>query len=201
MKAEAITTSAARGSLEITWSGPYAWPGFGQENNLRPVPDMPGVYLMTFDYQAGYLVYAAGITCRSVLTRLKEHTHKYLNGEYNVLDVSAVQRGVRKEIWHGWGYARKHRQEFEARKREILDAVYKQLSAFRIFVADIGSGPRIPERLEAAIMNNLYQQPSPICDIPDRGMQLSARWQSEDPIIIKNKCTAVLHGLPSLLEI
>ncbi len=50
-------------------------------------------------------------------------------------------------------------------------------------------------------MSNLYKQPPPICDIPDRGMSLSARRNSENPIIIKNNRAAVLHGLPTFLEI
>ena len=133
--------------------------------------------------------------------RFSEHTSKYMNGDYNVLDIAAIQRGVRREIWHGWGYARKHRAEFEERKPIILDAVQKQLAGFRIFVADVGREPRLLERLEASIMSNLYQQPSPFCDIPDKGMQLRPRRNSEPPIIVKNKCIVVLYGFPLCLEI
>jgi hypothetical protein len=188
-------------TIEVTWDGPYGWPGFESDNNLRPIPQIPGVYLQTFEYQGGYLIYAAGLTRRLVPTRFREHTRKYMNGEYNVLDIAAAQQGVRKRIWHGWGYARKHREEFEERKSIILDAVRKQLAGFRIFVTDIGGEPRVFERFEASIMSNLYQHPSPICDIPDRGMQLAPRWDSENPIIVKNNCVAVLHGLPAFLEI
>ncbi len=124
-----------------------------------------------------------------------------MNVEYNVLDITAAQKDIRNEIWHGWGDARKHRDEFEERKMIILDAVYKQLSGFRIFITDIGIEPRILERIEASIMINLYKKPSPICDIPDRGMQLSPRWDSENMILIKNNCTAIIHGLPAFLEI
>jgi hypothetical protein len=131
-----------------------------------------------------------------------------MNGEYNVLDIAAAQQGVRNRIWHGWTYARKHREEFEERKSAILDAVRRQLAGFRIFVTDMGREPwvlerekRVLERMEASIMNNLYRQPSPICDIPDRGMHLAPRKDSENPIIVRNSCAAVLHGLPALLEI
>ena len=187
-------------TIEVTWDGPYGWPAFESENGLPPIPKICGVYLQTFKYQGGYLIYAAGHTRRPVPTRFREHTRKYMNGEYNVLDIAAAQQGIRKEIWHGWGYAREHRAEFEERKSIILDAVREQLTGFRIFVAEL-EGPRILKRLEASIMSNLYKQPPPICDIPDRGMSLSARWNSENPIIIKNNCAAVLHGLPTVLEI
>ena len=83
-----------------------------------------------------------------------------MNGEYNVLDIAAAQQGVRKRIWHGWTYARTHREKFEERKSTILDAVRKQLAGFRIFITDtvdMRREARVLERLEAAIMRNLYQ--------------------------------------------
>jgi hypothetical protein len=45
-----------------------------------------------------------------------------------------------------WGYARKHREEFEERKSIILDAVRKQLAGFRIFVTDMGMEPSVLKR-------------------------------------------------------
>ena len=188
-------------TLQVTWAGPYAWPGFETLSGLQPVPEVPGLYLQTFEYGDGYAVYAAGLTRRPVPTRFREHTSKYMNGEYNVLDVTVVQQGVRKEIWQGWGYARQHRDEFEERKTVILEAVRRQLVGFRIFVADVGKEPRMLERLEASIMDNLYQQPPPLCDIPDRGMQLSPRWDSEEPVVVESSCAETIHGLPSSLEI
>ncbi len=191
-------------TIEVEWDGPYGWPGFEHESNLPPLPKLPGVYLQTFRYKDGYLIYAAGLTRRPVPVRFREHAPKYLSGKYTVLDIAAAQQGVRREIWHGWGYARKHREEFEQRKSIILDAVRKQLAGFRIFVThtvDLRKEERVLERLEAAIMNNLYQQPSPIRDIPDRGMHLAPRRDAETPIIVRNDCAALLYGLPDFLEI
>ncbi|SVD09769.1 uncharacterized protein METZ01_LOCUS362623, partial [marine metagenome] len=188
-------------ALQITWNGPYAWPTFEGQTGLQSIPKLSGLYLQTFEYKSGYIIYAAGLTRRPVPARFKEHTQKYMNGEYNVLDVNAAQQGVRKEIWHGWGYAKKHRDEFDERKLEILDAVQKQLEGFRIFVGNVGEEPRILERLEASIMENLYRQPSPFCDIPDKGMFLSQRWDSEDPVFIESNCIVNIHGLPSRFEI
>lgn len=187
--------------IEARWDGPYSWPGFESHNDLRPIPSTSGVYLQTFDYQGGYLIFCAGLTRRPVSKRLREHTHNFMNGKYNVLDIAAAQQGIRLEIWHGWGYAREHQEEFKEQKKIIRDAVGKLLAGFRIFVADLGNQPRILERLEAAIMMHLYQQPAPFCDIPDRGLHLAPRWKSESPIIIKNTCADVLHGLSARLEI
>jgi len=188
-------------TLEVTWSGPYSWPEFEDKNNLPRIPKTSGVYLQTFEYLDGYMIYAAGLTRRTIPVRFREHTRKFLNGEYTVLDITAVQQGIRKEIWHGWDYTRKHQAEFKERKSVILAAVRKQLLSFCIFVAEVGKEPRICERLEASIMNNLYQQPSPFCDIPDKGMQLAPRWSAEKPIIVKNMCAVSLHGLPLFFEI
>lgn len=195
-----LTTMNEERELEITWNGPYSWPGYEDDNSLPAIPKVPGVYLQTFEYKRGYLIYAAGITRRPVPTRFREHARKYMNGEYNVLDILAAQEGIRKEIWHGWGYARGHREEFKEKQMAIQNAVQMQLAGFRIFVTDIQE-LRVLERLEAAIMNKLYEQAPPICDIPDRGMQLAPRWNSENPITVKSCCKVHLHGLPDFLVI
>ncbi len=181
--------------------GPYSWPGYEHENGLPRIPRCSGVYLQTVEYQDGYLIYAAGITRRSLPIRFREHDRNYRNGEYNVLDIDEMQRGVRKEFWHGWGWTPEKRLEFQKQKPIILAAVRKQLAGFRIFVADIGTRPRLLERLEASIMSTLYSHRSPMCDVPARGMKLAPKWKSEKPIVVNNLCSAILHGIPSTLEI
>lgn len=187
--------------IQITWRGPFAWPGFEHSSNLNSLPRVRGVYLQTFQYDKGYLIYAAGITRRTIAARFKEHTKKYLDGDYNVLDINAVKKGLRKEIWHGWQYARNHQREFQEKKTRIIRAVQKQLAAFCIFIAETDDKSRLMERLEAAIMNTLYDQNPPFCSIPDEGMYLAPRRDSEDPIVLKNICQHTLYGLPEFLEI
>lgn len=185
--------------MEILWNGPYGWPKF--EGDLPVLPQHSGVYLQTVEYRKGYLIYCAGLTRRPMRKRFAEHTRKYLRGDYNVLDIAAMKNGVRKEIWHGWGWSPEKRLKFEKRKRKILQAVRKQLEGFRIFVADVNTEERILERLEASIMKTLDKQPSPFCDIPDVGMMLASRWSSEKRISVTNRCSVRLHGLPARFEI
>ncbi len=189
--------------IDVEWLGPYGWPKL--EGDLPSIPEVPGVYLLTVEYQNGYLIYAAGITRRPMPKRFREHTREYMNGIYNVLDIMAMKAGFRKEVWHGFWMTkkrpRKKQVDYKNRQLQIQEAVRKQLVGFRIFAADIGTKPRILERLEAAIMENLYKQPMPLCDIPDRGMMLAPRRKSEIPIIVKNECSVLLHGLPACLEI
>jgi len=188
-------------NLDSIWSGPYSWPQFEMESNLPPIPKHPGIYLQTVKYLNGYLIYAAGITRRSIPIRFREHTRKYMTGDYNVLDISSMQQGVRKEIWHGWSWSSEKKSVFMEQKTMILHAVKQQLTGFCIFVANIGAAPRLLERFEASIMNHLYKESSPFCDIPDKGMMLAARWRNEPPIIVKNWSEVTLHRLPSQLEI
>ena len=105
-------------------------------------------------------------------------------------------------MWHGWGYARAHRDEFEARRAAIQDAARRQLAAYRIFVADPAAGggdPRLRERLEAAIMDALSEQPPPLCDLPDRGTFQARRRKGEVPVLVRSACSSLLHGLPATL--
>jgi hypothetical protein len=53
------------------------------------------------------------------------------------------------------------------------------------------------ERIEAAIMFNLYAQPDPISSIPDRGMQLSPKWQSESEVLVNSFSDHLIHGIDS----
>ncbi|MDT8380153.1 MAG: hypothetical protein RQ739_14805 [Desulfotignum sp.] len=189
-------------NLQADWDGPFSWPNFESENGLPTIPlHSTGVYLQTFEYQNGYLIYAAGITRRSVPVRFKEHTRHYMNGDYTVLDPLAAERGIRKEIWHGWGYAKVHRDQFEENKVEIQEAVKKQLAKFRVFYANFRNEQRLLERVEAAIMNFLYEQKSPYKDLPDKGMMLAPRWNSEEPQTLNNRSKVTIHGLPEALKI
>ncbi len=188
-------------TVAIEWTGPYSWPGYEAENNLPSIPKHPGIYLMAAQYRDGYVLYAAGLSRRPIAKRFREHTRKYMSGDYTVLDIAALQHGIRKEIWHGWGWTEEKRRQFENRKEAILQAARRQLSGFRIFVAQVPDYPRALERLEASIMDHLYRQPSPLCDVPDKGMMLAPRWDTEKPVIIKNRCTVILYGLPATLEI
>lgn len=188
-------------TVVIEWTGPYSWPGYESENNLPPIPKQPGIYMMTAENRNGYVVYAAGLSRRPIPTRFQEHTRKYMSGDYTVLDIGALQQGVRKEIWHGWGWTKEKRKQFENRKEAILDATRKQLAGFRIFIAQVPDRPRLLERLEAAIMDHLYRQPLPLCDVPDKGMMLAPRWESEEPVAVMNRSAVCLHGLPPTMEI
>lgn len=185
--------------VELRWNGPYAWPTF--EGELPAAPNHPGVYLFTFEYGDGYLVYAAGITRRGIRKRLREHTRSYLSGEYNILDVDGVKLGVRTEVWHGWGWTDRKRKTFDESKKDLQDAARRQLQAFRIFATETSAENRVRERVEATVMKTLAGACEPFCNIPDVGMHLEPRHDDEEPIVAINRCERILHALPPQFEI
>ena len=185
---------------EVSWVGPLSWPGFEEANGVDGIPrDIQGVYVFTFKYRDGYLLYSTGIS-KSIRKRFSSHTREYRKGNYNVLDVSSAERGERKEIWHGWGYAKQHQDEFIYNKELILSAVEDQLQSFRVFVAEIEDS-RKRERIEAAIMQGIYTSKEHWSELSDRGMFLKGRCNSEMPINLVNICSNKIYGLPNAIEI
>lgn len=184
---------------DVFWHGPFSWIGFEHVNNLKPIPDIAGVYLFTFEYQDGYIVRSAGVT-NSMKRRFHQHTREYQRGNYTVLDVEYAKNGERKEKWHGWEYAKKHRDEFIDNKDLILQFVEKELQAYRIFITEV-PGRRKRERIEFAIMQSIYSSKKPWADLVDGGMALRGRANNEIPIEVRNVCSYKLYGLPEEMEI
>jgi len=184
---------------ELKWQGPFSWPGYENLNGLEKCPDVNGIYLLTFQFKLGFMIYGAGIT-KSTKRRFREHTLNYKSGKYTVLDVIQAEIGRRVEIWHGWTYAKQHRTEFIERKEEILIALEKQLISFRLFQAHIPD-LRMKERFEAAIMHNIYNSNEPWAELADRGMALRKRKKDEAVIVINNISNNTIYGLPNIIEI
>jgi len=91
--------------------------------------------------------------------------------------------------------------EFGRRRAEIAKNAREQMNACRVFAAEFTIERRLLERLEASIMDQLYNASKPFCDIPDRGMMLAPRWQSETPITVVSHATEVLHGIQTAFTI
>jgi len=182
----------------LTWEGPFSWPSFESTNGLPLMPDVEGVYLFTFEYKDGYLIYSVGIT-NSTKKRIAQHNREYKKGNYTILKTESAQKGQREEIWHGWNYAKNHKEEFIENQESILKALQDQLGAFRVFITQ-QKEERIRERIEASIMNYIYNIKEPWSDLADRGMFLRGRYNSEMPIKILNS-SRVIYGLPRELEI
>jgi hypothetical protein len=194
--------------VDLRWAGPFAWPGLPTESGMVALDKADvsrdcGVYLWTVEHRGGYLIYAAGITRRSIRVRFREHTAAYRDGVYTVFNVSALQRGVREEVWPGFWFRQRtpeKQREYERRGDEIRAALQLLLANYRIFVAPVPPVRRTLARLEAAIMGALYAASGAAGDVPDRGMALAPRWPGEPPIVVHSYSPVLLHGIPTQFE-
>ena len=184
---------------DLIWQGPFSCIGYDQINESKPIPDIAGVYLCTFEYLDGYILRSVGVT-NSIKRRLTQHTREYKKGNYTLLDVESAKNGVRKELWHGWQYAKEHQNILLENKDVILELAEKELIAYRLFISEVAD-QRKRERMEAAIVMNAYTLKKPWADLIDGGMALRGRCNYEMPIEIKNICKHRLHGLPETIEI
>lgn len=190
--------------LVAKWQGPFSWPGFETDTGLPPAPTELGgwVYLQTVDYADGLAVYAAGITNRNVPSRFREHTRKTLDGDYNLLDMDAMRRGERIQLWHGWEQRTPERlASLAENKLQIQEWARTQMGHFRIFAAILPDTDRLLRRMESTIMDCLYAQESPLANLPDKGMSLSRRWPTEEPVTIRNECRHKRYGIPDQFTI
>lgn len=184
---------------DVLWQGPFSWPGFDQINNLTPIPDIAGVYLLTFAYKDGYILRGAGHT-NSTKRRFSQHKREYMSGRYTVLDVQAANRGERKELWHGWEYAKTHQDEFLRHKTYILKSVENEIASYNLFITEVGDR-RKRERIEFAIMQNAYLSKEPWGDLVDGQTALRGRANCEAPIAARNRCPHKIYGIPDMFEI
>lgn len=131
---------------------------------------------------------------------MNQHIREYKKGSYTILDTKLAQMGLRQEIWHGWSYAKRNKDQFIENKVYILDAAEQELSCYRIFIANIPE-KRKSQRLEFAMMHHIYAAKEPWSDLVDRGMFLKGRFNNEIPINIRNQCQHKLYGVADFLEV
>ena len=98
-----------------------------------------------------------------------------------------------------WKYARDNADKFEERKSDILLALDIQLKSYKIFTVKLDD-KRLRERLESAIMLNIYVQNEDWSDLQDRGMMLRGRYTYEMPIKGLNKVPCRIYGLKEEIE-
>lgn len=183
----------------ILWQGPFSWPGFEQMNKLAVIPNVAGVYLFTFEYKDGYILRSAGHT-NSMKRRFFQHKREYMSGNYTVLDVKSANNGERNEIWHGWSYAKGHKDEFLRHKDYILRSVENELASYRLFITEI-TDKRKRERIEFSIMHDAYASKEPWGDLVDGGVALRGRYSYEIPIEAINVCPHKIYGISEIFEI
>jgi hypothetical protein len=199
--------------IRVSWSAPHAWPKFETVTGLPPLPRRPGVYLWTFEYRDGYLIYLAGETGLTFGERMGQHSLEYMAGRYSIFDLVQAKNGVRSELWQGFLWKARPSEkvaEWKAREAACRKLPTGSSPQCGLFVADVESASkpigmgqgqeeqRTRQRLEAAMMNRLYADAAPL---PDKGMFLARSLEGEQPITVLNVCASKLYGLPKQLPL
>ena len=181
---------------ELQWTGPWDWPSINRAT--EKLPEEQGVYIICFPYRDGYVIHSTGIT-NNFQRRMMQHDRSFKKGQYTILNTEKAMSGIREEVWHGWKYARDNADKFEERKSDILLALDIQLKSYKIFTVKLDD-KRLRERLESAIMLNIYVQNEDWSDLQDRGMMLRGRYTYEMPIKGLNKVPFRIYGLKEEIE-
>jgi hypothetical protein len=87
--------------------------------------------------------------------------------------------------------------------QKVLADSERQAQSLRIYVAEFSMDDRFRKRLEASIMDSLYEAEAPFSVIPDQGMALSRRSKSrgEKPVEVSIVGHDRFHALPESLII
>jgi hypothetical protein len=201
-KLEMIGTNPSQ--VHLNWQGPLTLMGTDVDSCFEcSAVKSPGLYLWTFDFRGGYLIYGVGLTTRPLAQRLREHMRGFRTGQYTILKWRSAQNGIRDEAWHGmWkGYDSPERQaERLTRRDEIAASAEEMLSKMRVFLAPLPPDKRLLNRLEAAIMNILYAGSGPVLELPDKGVHLEPRKPHEPTVLVHSLAPHFLHGLPATFE-
>ncbi|MFW6311083.1 MAG: hypothetical protein ACOC1K_02485 [Nanoarchaeota archaeon] len=77
----------------------------------------------------------------------------------------------------------------------------KRVGNLKKFIPTNINDKRKRERVEFAIMHNIYSSKEPWADLVDDGTALKGRVNCEIPIKVRNICPHKLYGLPEALEV
>lgn len=156
-----------------------------------------GLYLFTFEHDSGFLIWFDGFSTKNVANRLNDHIKKILCGSYSTLDILSANSGRRVEIWKGFYFKKDElkKKAFLDQKQALLPDIHAMLRGLRIFYSPLNEERRILARIEAAIMNILYEKEGAISEFPDKGMHLEPRWPEEKAFRIRIEQSPKLHGL------
>jgi len=167
-------------------------------------PDLKnaGLYMFTFEYNSGFIVWFDGFSTRNVSNRLNDHIKNILRGSYSILDVNEANAGRRVEIWHGFYFTKNEskKREFDEQRQLLLPSIFTMIKGLHIFFVPLNESRRVLSRIEAAIMNQLYNSSGITSDFPDKGMHLEPRWPEETAFRVIVEKSPIIHGLPAEFE-
>lgn len=190
--------------LEVSFAGPFSWPGAPDAPSLLDVEERRGVgiYLWTVPVEDGHLVYYVGETGRGFGTRMLEHYAEHAACMYHVYEPEAFARGEKVAVWPGrYDPAdRKSPKQCMAEYPRLAAQVHELTHLYRFMLAPLSCDDRVRRRAEAAIANLLYEAPGRVGAFQDRNIRYQPRRQDEPPVLCQIRSTVPLLGVPEDLE-
>lgn len=192
--------------MELDILGPFSWIPRAPSSPPRifdaPESKTCGIYLFTVPGDEGLHIYWVGQTSQPVRTRIATHSREFLAGTYNILDVDKLRAGERAVLWKGLWWRKDSADRYEEyllRAGEVAPLVLSQLRSTHIYIVPAPKERRFLARLEAGIVNALYNDPD-VGTILDRGYSLAPRWETEDVVQVRFRGPE-FRGLPRVLSV
>lgn len=150
--------------LKVCIEGPFSL--CGQHKRVLfedSIGTKTGIYLWTFQTDAGILVEYVGETGESFAKRMKNHMIQIFGGNYRVLDPVLLHRPEVKVVWNGlWRKGTRDKVvEFAAKYLDLAPVIHSYLENIRVFVGLLAVDRRTRQRIEGALACHLRNEPSP----------------------------------------
>ncbi|MBP7654308.1 hypothetical protein KA977_12855 [Candidatus Dependentiae bacterium] len=187
----------------LHFHGPYSWRHNGDCVFDSPHIKSSGIYLHTFPYTNGFIVYYVGETGDSFQARLTTHAKGYISGEYRLLDYDALCKGEKKYIWQGlWKTDRVHLfSEFYDKYDEYVVSIKKIMDNMNLFIAPLEADQRMRRRIEGAIGRHFLTNPGFIGQLPDTDNKLWYRKNEETPLKFRITAASKIFELPDEIQV
>jgi hypothetical protein len=184
--------------VQVHLHGPYRWVGQGEDVFFqRPEAHGRGVYLWTVPFKDGFLCYYVGETGRSFHKRFTEHARDCVSGLYRIYDPKQFAHGRKTLVWEGmWKPGTRERMgQFLDLLPELAPVISAFLRLFQMFLIPFSGEQRVRQRLEAAIADQLNQQPGIVGTFQNYDIRYRHRRGDEEPVRVRVGGHAAVHGL------
>lgn len=166
-----------------------------------PVAGQSGVYLWTIDVGGQQRPYYVGQTRRAFGQRMAEHISAFLSGQYDTLDLGALDRGELRAAWRagasGLGWPQ-DLPRFLGRPAEHVRAAVEMIHRLRFHVAVVDGDEHLHDRIEGAIGRHLKQhQDRSVSDFFGTGIKLPAKVPNDKPLRLVLTSDVPLAGMPA----
>jgi hypothetical protein len=139
-------------SMTVSFLGPFSWTNV----LLAREASESGIYLWTVPTQRGNEIYYVGETGRSFSERLRQHTSAFNDARHDIYAAPELTQGRRRLLWPGFGA---DKDECREQSKHLTSHIREMMSVMRLFLAPLGTDTDTRKRIEAAVIDSLYDTP------------------------------------------